>query len=152
MSGVTCSTRLPVSKGLNSDFRKMASNLVPFPRLHFLMTGYAPLSVRTPSSYTKYSVPEITGQMFNARNMLCAADPLHGRYLSAAAMFRGHDFNKPQYYLPTLDKLSPQFVEWVPNNLKIGVCELPLPGPKKLSATSIANSTAIQEVFRRLTG
>ena len=41
MSGITCSLRFPGQ--LNSDLRKLATNLVPFPRLHFLMTGHAPL-------------------------------------------------------------------------------------------------------------
>ena len=32
---------------------------------------------------------ELTQQMFDAKNMMCAADPRHGRYLTAAALFRG---------------------------------------------------------------
>ena len=27
--------------------------------------------------------------MWDAKNMMCAADPRHGRYLTASAMFRG---------------------------------------------------------------
>lgn len=27
--------------------------------------------------------------MFNAKNMMCAADPRNGRYLTAALMYRG---------------------------------------------------------------
>jgi tubulin beta len=34
-------------------------------------------------------VPELTQQQFDAKNMMCAADPRHGRYLTASAMFRG---------------------------------------------------------------
>jgi tubulin beta len=35
MSGVTASLRFPGQ--LNSDLRKLGVNLIPFPRLHFLM-------------------------------------------------------------------------------------------------------------------
>merc|ERR1711957_1120829 len=35
------------------------------------------------------SVPELTQQMFDAKNMMCASDPRHGRYLTASALFRG---------------------------------------------------------------
>ncbi len=35
------------------------------------------------------SVPELTQQMWDAKNMMCAADPRHGRYLTASAVFRG---------------------------------------------------------------
>merc|ERR1740124_1644540 len=40
ISGVTCCLRFPGQ--LNSDLRKLAVNLIPFPRLHFFMTGFAP--------------------------------------------------------------------------------------------------------------
>ena len=34
-------------------------------------------------------VPELTQQMFDAKNTMCAADPCHGRYLNATALVRG---------------------------------------------------------------
>merc|ERR1719461_652241 len=30
------------------------------------------------------TVPELTQQMFDAKNMMCASDPRHGRYLTAS--------------------------------------------------------------------
>merc|ERR1712061_580735 len=42
MSGVTTCLRFPGQ--LNCDLRKIAVNLIPFPRLHFFMTGFAPLA------------------------------------------------------------------------------------------------------------
>lgn len=44
MSGITCSLRFPGQ--LNSDLRKIGVNLVPFPRLHFFLAGFAPLTSR----------------------------------------------------------------------------------------------------------
>merc|ERR1711902_112858 len=44
MSGVTTSLRFPGQ--LNADLRKLAVNMVPFPRLHFFMPGFAPLTAR----------------------------------------------------------------------------------------------------------
>merc|ERR1712038_1385799 len=83
MSGVTCCLRFPGQ--LNSDLRKLAVNLIPFPRLHFFMTGFAPLTSRGSQQYRALTVPELTQQMFDAKNMMCASDPRHGRYLTAAA-------------------------------------------------------------------
>ena len=34
-------------------------------------------------------MPELTQQMFDAKNMMAACDPRHGRYLTVAAIFRG---------------------------------------------------------------
>jgi tubulin beta len=44
MSGVTTCLRFPGQ--LNADLRKLAVNMVPFPRLHFSMPGFAPLTAR----------------------------------------------------------------------------------------------------------
>ncbi|XP_057248322.1 tubulin beta-1 chain-like [Beta vulgaris subsp. vulgaris] len=49
MSGVTSCLRLPGQ--LNSDLRKLAVNLIPFPRLHFFMVGFAPLTSRGSQQY-----------------------------------------------------------------------------------------------------
>ena len=87
MSGVTTCLRFPGQ--LNADLRKLAVNMVPFPRLHFFMPGFAPLSSRSSAAFRSLSVAELTQQMFDAKNMMAACDPRHGRYLTVAAIFRG---------------------------------------------------------------
>ena len=49
MSGVTTCLRFPGQ--LNADLRKLAVNMVPFPRLHFFMPGFAPLTSRGSQQY-----------------------------------------------------------------------------------------------------
>uniref|UniRef100_A0A2S2P542 Tubulin beta chain n=1 Tax=Schizaphis graminum TaxID=13262 RepID=A0A2S2P542_SCHGA len=68
---------------LNSDLRKLAVNMVPFPRLHFFITGFAPHTSRGSQQYRALTVPELVQQMFDAKNMMAACDPRHGRYLRA---------------------------------------------------------------------
>jgi len=63
--------------------------MVPFPRLHFFMPGFAPLTSRGSQQYRALTVPELTQQIFDAKNMMAACDPRHGRYLTVAAVFRG---------------------------------------------------------------
>src|ERR1700761_9724871 len=82
MSGVTTCLRFPGQ--LNSDLRKMAVNLVPFPRLHFFLVGFAPLTARGSQQYRAVTVPELTQQMFDAKNMMAASDPRHGKYLTVS--------------------------------------------------------------------
>ncbi|KAJ9506486.1 hypothetical protein QJQ45_019413 [Haematococcus lacustris] len=149
MSGITCSLRFPGQ--LNADLRKLAVNLIPFPRLHFFMVGFTPLTSRGSQQYRALTVPELTQQMWDAKNMMCAADPRHGRYLTAAAQFRGRMSTKEvdEQMLNVQNKNSSYFVEWIPNNVKSSVCDIP-PKGLKLSATFIGNSTAIQEMFKRV--
>ncbi|KAG5543015.1 hypothetical protein RHGRI_015937 [Rhododendron griersonianum] len=149
MSGVTCCLRFPGQ--LNSDLRKLAVNLIPFPRLHFFMVGFAPLTSRRSQQYTTLSVPELTQQMWDARNMMCAADPRHGRYLTASAVFRGKMSTKEvdEQMNNVQNKNSSYFVEWIPNNVKSSVCDIP-PTGLKMASTFVGNSTSIQEMFRRV--
>lgn len=149
MSGVTTSLRFPGQ--LNADLRKLAVNMVPFPRLHFFMSGFAPLTPRGSQQYQALSVPELTQQMFDARNMMTACDPRHGRYLTAAGVFRGRMSTKEveEQMLIVQQKNSNYFVEWIPHNVKVAVCDIP-PRGLKMASTFIGNNTAIQEIFRRV--
>ncbi|XP_034253424.1 tubulin beta chain-like [Thrips palmi] len=149
MSGVTTCLRFPGQ--LNADLRKLAVNMVPFPRLHFFMPGFAPLVSRGGQQYKALTVPELTQQMFDAKNMMVACDPRYGRYLTVAAIFRGRMSMKEvdEQMLNVQNKNSSYFVEWIPNNVKTAVCDIP-PTGLKMSATFIGNTTAIQELFKRI--
>ncbi|CAH4033284.1 tubulin beta chain-like [Pieris brassicae] len=149
MSGVTTCLRFPGQ--LNADLRKLAVNMVPFPRLHFFMPGFAPLTARNSQGYRALTVPELTQQMFSPVNMMAACDPRHGRYLTVAAIFRGRMSMKEvdEQMLSVQDKNSGYFVEWIPNNVKVAVCDVP-PRGLKMAATFVGNTTAIQEIFKRI--
>merc|ERR1712224_1047133 len=97
------------------------------------------------------TVPELTQQMFDAKNMMCAADPRHGRYLTALGMFRGRMSTKEvdEQMLNVQNKNSSYFVEWIPNNIKSAVCDIP-PKGLKMACAFLGNSTAIQEMFKRV--
>lgn len=90
--------------------------------------------------------------MFDAKNMMAACDPRHGRYLTVAAVFRGRMSMKEvdEQMLNIQNKNSSYFVEWIPSNVKTAVCDIP-PRGLKMSATFIGNSTAIQVCFCRET-
>uniref|UniRef100_A0A094ZJ15 Tubulin beta chain n=1 Tax=Schistosoma haematobium TaxID=6185 RepID=A0A094ZJ15_SCHHA len=102
-------------------------------------------------TYPSLTGPELTQQMFDAKNMMAACDPRHGRYLTVAAIFRGRMSMKEvdEQMLNVQNKNSSYFVEWIPNNVKTAVCDIP-PRGLKMSVTFIDNSTAIQELFKRV--
>ncbi|XP_015786335.1 tubulin beta chain isoform X1 [Tetranychus urticae] len=149
MSGVTTCLRFPGQ--LNADLRKLAVNMVPFPRLHFFMSGFAPLTAKLSQQYRNITVSELTQQMFDPKNMMVAADPRNGRYLTVATMFRGQMSMKEvdEQMILTQNKNSSNFVEWIPNNVKVAVCDIP-PRGLKMSGTFIGNTTAIQVIFKRI--
>jgi len=149
ITGTTCSLRFPGQ--LNCDLRKLAVNMVPFPRLHFFLVGFAPLTAFSSQGFRVLTVPELTQQAFDAKNMMCAADPRHGRYLTCAMMFRGSMSSEEvdDQMLQMVNKHSSYFVEWIPNNLKASICDIP-PKGLKMSSVFIGNSTAIQEAWKRV--
>ena len=74
-------------------------NLIPFPRLHFFMVGFTPLTSRGSQQYRALSVPELTQQMWDSKNM-CASSLL--------------PFDPHLNALPPFELLSPQRqVSWL---------------------------------------
>lgn len=149
MSGVTTSLRFPGQ--LNADLRKLAVNMVPFPRLHFFTSSTAPNTAVSSQQYNNYSVSEILNQLFDPKNMMAACDPRRGRYLTAAVLFRGNMSTKDveDQVMNMQNKNSTYFVEWIPNNMKTAFCSVP-PRNTKISGTFVGNTTSIQTLFRRV--
>jgi tubulin beta len=149
MCGTTACIRFPGQ--LNADLRKIAVNLIPFPRLHFFMIGFCPLTSATNSAFRTLSVSDLTQQSFDPKNMMCAADPRNGKYLSCSAMFRGKLSMKEieTEMVGVLAKNSAYFVEWIPNNVKTSSCDVP-PVGMTMSTTMVGNTTAMQELWKRL--
>ena len=128
------------------------------------MTGFAPLTARHSQQYRAVSVPELTQQMFDAKNMMAASDPRHGRYLTVSANIYAHDIlNSIAYAVVKVaavfrgkvsmkeveeqmqnvqNKNSSYFVEWIPNNVLTAQCDIP-PRGLKMAVTFLGNSTAI---------
>ena len=55
--------------------------MVPFPRLHFFIPGFPPLTSRGNQPYRPFTVPELVQQIFDAKNLMAACDPRHGKYV-----------------------------------------------------------------------
>ena len=125
--------------------------MIPFPRLHFFMAGLAPLRHKNSEAYYGDSVEQITRDLFEAKNIMCACNPNSGRYLTFAAMFRGNVAMKEvdDAIMQVQSKFSGLFVDWIPNNAKVSVCTVP-PEGGKVQAAFLANNTALQEVIQRI--
>jgi len=149
MSGQTCCLRFPGQ--LNADLRKIATNLVPFVRMKTMMTGFAPLTSRGSQVYRALTVPELTSQMFDNKNMMAACDPRNGMYLTAIALFRGRIATKDveEQILNIREKNKTYFVQWIPRSIMIGLCDIP-PRGLKMASNFIGNTTAIKEVIERI--
>ena len=64
-------------------------------------------------------------------------------------LFRGRMSSKEvdEQMMNVVSKNSTYFVEWIPNNLKASICDIP-PKGLKMASVFVGNSTAIQEAWR----
>lgn len=115
------------------------------------MVGFAPLTSRGSHSFSAVSVPELTQQLVDPKNMMIGSDFRNGRYLACSAIFRGKVSGKEVE--DQMNKIqqtnSAYFVEWIPNNVQMSLCSVP-PQGLNMSSTFVGNSTAIQEIFKRI--
>ena len=149
MSGITASLRF--SSLLNANVHKRAVNMAPFPRLHFIMPGFAPLTSSDSVQFIDLTLPEATNQMFDSDHTMVACDLALGQYLTVAAMFRGSMSLKEadEQVVTVHNKSSSRFVDWIPDNVKTSVCDVP-PRGLNMAATLLSNNTAIQDVIKRI--
>lgn len=158
VSSLTASLRF--DGALNVDINEFQTNLVPYPRIHFMLSAYAPIVSAEKAYHEESSVAEITSAVFEPNAAFAKCDPRSGRYIAVSLNYRGADIypkdvNAAAASIKT--KRTIQFVDWSPTGMKIGINSQPpthVPGDDlaqaKRSVCSIANSTAIAEVFARV--
>jgi len=157
ISSLTASLRF--DGALNVDITEFQTNLVPYPRIHFMLSSYAPIISAEKAYHEQLSVAEITMSVFEPASMYVKCDPRHGKYMACCLMYRGDvvpkDVNASVATIKT--KRTIQFVDWCPTGFKCGINYQPptvVPGgdlAKVMRAVCmISNSTAIAEVFSRI--
>merc|ERR1712156_665527 len=157
ISSMTASLRFDGE--LNADMSEFQTNLVPFPRLHFMTTSLAPVTNKKKASHEAGTIREITDHVFQPTNMLVKYadfDPVEDKYMAISINSRGSikskEANATVQWLKQNNKIS--FVEWCPTGFKIGLNEVPAAEIQKdimkvaeRNVTMIGNNVAVSRVF-----
>lgn len=152
-------TSLRFDGAINVDVTEFQTNLVPYPRIHFMLSSYAPVISAEKAYHEQLSVPEITNAVFEPSSMMAKCDPRHGKYMACCLMYRGDvvpkDVNAAVATIKT--KRTVQFVDWCPTGFKCGINYQPpsvVPGGDlakvQRAVCMISNNTAVAEVFSRI--
>ncbi|KAL8204683.1 hypothetical protein R6Q57_010306 [Mikania cordata] len=152
-------TSLRFDGAINVDITEFQTNLVPYPRIHFMLSSYAPVISVEKAYHEQLSVPEITNSVFEPASMMAKCDPRHGKYMACCLMFRGDvvpkDVNAAVATIKT--KRTVQFVDWCPTGFKCGInyqAPTVVPGGDlakvQRAVCMISNNTAVAEVFSRI--
>ena len=86
ISSLTASLRF--DGALNVDITEFQTNLVPYPRIHFMLASYAPVISAEKAYHEQLSVAEITNSAFEPASMMAKCDPRHGKYMATCLMYR----------------------------------------------------------------
>lgn len=149
LCGISSSLRFPGQ--LNGDIRKLCTNLVPFPRLHFFLVAQAPLLAVGSSNKMTLGVRELVSQMYSPKNYYANVSMNDGKVIACSMIFRG-SLNSQEIddqVAKIQSSNEDDFVEWIPNNVKVSIVDTP-PTTSKMSATFICNATALKGIFQRL--
>ncbi|KAJ6692356.1 TUBULIN ALPHA CHAIN [Salix purpurea] len=152
ISSLTASLRF--DGALNVDVTEFQTNLVPYPRIHFMLSSYAPVISAEKAYHEQLSVAEITNSAFEPSSMMAKCDPRHGKYMACCLMYRGDvvpkDVNAAVATIKT--KRTIQFVDWCPTGFKCGINYQPptvVPGGDlakvQRAVCMISNSTSVAE-------
>ncbi|XP_005990949.1 tubulin epsilon chain isoform X1 [Latimeria chalumnae] len=134
---------------LNMDLNEVTMNLVPFPRLHYMVSSLTPLYTLADVNVPPRRLDQMFSDAFSRDHQLIRADPKRSLYLACALMVRGNvhisDLRR------NIERLKPslQFVSWNQEGWKTGLCSVPPVGHSH-SLLALANNTCVKPTFIEL--
>ncbi|KAG5621187.1 hypothetical protein H5410_006405 [Solanum commersonii] len=141
ISSLTASLRFDGT--LNVDINEFQTNLIPYTRIHFILSSYASV-ISTEKAYYEQLA-------FEPSSMMVKCDPRHSKYMACYLMFRGDvvpkDVNAVVATIKT--KRTIQFVNWCPTGFKCGINYQPttvVPGGDLAKVQKVV----VAEVFSRI--
>uniref|UniRef100_A0A1B6MUZ4 Tubulin gamma chain n=2 Tax=Graphocephala atropunctata TaxID=36148 RepID=A0A1B6MUZ4_9HEMI len=155
MSVSTTTLRYP--SYMNNDLIGLIGPLIPTPRLHFLMTGYTPLtSDHEATSVRKTTVLDVMRRLLQPKNMMVST--AHDRnaahcYLSILNIIQGE--LDPTQVHKSLQRIRErklvQFIPWGPASIQVALSRKSpyVPTAHRVSGLMLANHTNISSLFDR---
>merc|ERR1712156_1239816 len=157
ISSMTASLRFQGE--LNMDLQEFQTNLVPFPRLHFMITSMAPITTEKKKETMPTDTQRMTELCFSAQNFftkLADFDVEEDLYMAVSVNYRGavqaKEANKTVQWLRSNKKVN--FVEWIPTGFKVGLNQQPAARVAndecayfEKSVVMMGNNTAISRVI-----
>jgi len=156
---ISCMTAALRFEGdLNVDMNEFQTNLVPFPRLHFMTSSYAPLAT-VENKNPNEGVWDIIQEVFKPSNFnvkYLDFDANEDKYMAVSMNFRGKVTSKEAN--ENIQKIKKNgkvvFVEWMPTGFKVGLNSIPCVNLKedvlretKRTCAMIGNNVAVNRVF-----
>lgn len=119
VSSITASLRF--GGPLNVDLSEFQTNLVPFPRIHFPVCSYAPISNQATVDHKTMTVNELTAECFYPNNQMAKCNPHRAKYMACCLLYRGDVVPKDVNFAIACVKRKHgvTFVDWCPTGFKV---------------------------------
>jgi len=157
---ISCMTAALRFEGdLNVDMNEFQTNLVPFPRLHFMTSSYSPLTEKKKNDSAN-SVWDLLQTAFDSKHFnvkFADFDATEDKYMAISVNFRGKVSSKESNTnIQKLKKMNKvHFVEWMPTGFKVGLNQIPCASLEedvvkytKRTCAMIGNNVAVNRVFQ----
>ncbi|XP_043269360.1 tubulin epsilon chain-like isoform X2 [Venturia canescens] len=150
---LTSGARFPGS--LNTDMNEIATNLVAYPKLHYIYSSVSPISLTASTVSTAHGAKlqdELFSNAWSRKNQLLKIDPLspNSVIIGSAHIARGNasltDIRRNIERFQTRAK----FTTWSKEATKIGMCSVP-PAGHTASLLCLLNSSSMSSMLKDLT-
>ncbi|XP_022081810.1 tubulin alpha-1C chain-like [Acanthaster planci] len=145
---------------LNVDLNEFQTNLIPFPRMHFVMPALAPVLSVGKAQGAALDAWEITKSCLESGSQMVKCDLLRSKFMTVSLSYRGEVTSRDVNAAVTRVQARPdvQFVDWVPVGIKAGIINETVPTPLsgsnmasvKRSVLMLSNTIAMAETWARL--
>lgn len=150
LSNLTSSMRFEGS--LNVDLNEITTNLVPYPRLHFLVPSISPCyqSMDLRDAHHQKYMEKLFRQLFESDSQLLCCSPRSSVYLACGILARGRhvtisDLNDSIKHI----QRDISIISWNQEGFKIGLCHVS-PAGQPVSLLGLSNNCSIGQTFKRI--
>jgi len=142
---------------MNNDLIGLIASLIPTPRLHFLMTGYTPLTTDSQvASVRKTTVLDVMRRLLQPKNMMVST-PVQRQanhcYISILNIIQGEvDPTQVHKSLQRIrERKLAQFIPWGPASIQVALSRKSpyIQSAHRVSGLMLANHTSISTLFER---
>jgi len=156
MSVSTTTLRYP--SYMNNDLIGLIAPLIPTPRLHFLMTGYTPLTTeQETANIRKTTVLDVMRRLLQPKNMMVSTgserNKLDHCYISILNIIQGEV--DPTQVHKSLQRIRERklasFIPWGPASIQVALSRKSpyVSSSHRVSGLMLANHTSISSLFER---
>ncbi|KFB41636.1 AGAP007834-PA-like protein [Anopheles sinensis] len=158
MSVSTTTLRYP--SYMNNSLIELIAPLIPTSQLHFLMTGYTPLTTESDlQAVQKTTVLDVMRRLLQPKNMMVSTGPdktNHHRYISILNIIQG-EVNPSQVHQSIQrirERKLAQFIPWGPASIQVALSRSSpyVQSSHRVSGLMLANHTSICSLFERALG